>query len=171
MKVNQKNKLLVSISLIILGFLLLLHYFGLIALQGGEIYGFILVSYSIVSVYILSGSGQKGKLFLAGVLFILGMLLIILGNYEILSPLKLFLPTILFAAGAGFALLFVDNFRETVFLVISLILLAAGIFTSIYFNLFGTIQSANQIALVIYYYWPVIFILIGFSIILNRYRV
>ncbi len=171
MKADQKNKLLLSFSLITLGAMLMLQYIGIIGGAGGEIYGFILAGYGIISVYILSGSGQKGKLFLSGVLFILGVLLIILGNYEILSPVKLLLPTILFAAGTGFALLFADNHREPVFLVISVVLLAAGIFASIYFNLFSTIQAANKIALVIYQYWPVIFILIGFSIILNRNRV
>ena len=171
MKVNRNSKLLASLSLIALGIMLLLHYFDLISAGEGQIFGYVLSAYGIISVYILSGSGKKGRLFLTGVLFIPGVLLIVLGNYEILSPLKLLLPTVLFALGTAFALLFVDNYREAVFLVISLIFLAAGIFTSIYFNLFAIVQSANKIALVIFQYWPVIFILIGFSIILNRKRV
>jgi hypothetical protein len=158
-------------SLIVLGIMLLLRYFDLITAGEEEIFGFVLTAYGIISVYILSGSGKKGRLFITGILFILGVLLIVLGNFEILSPVKLLLSTVLFALGTAFALLFVDNFRETVFLVVSLILLGAGIFTAIYFKLFSTIQAANKIALVIFQYWPVIFILIGFSIILNRNKV
>jgi hypothetical protein len=85
--------------------------------------------------------------------------------------MKLLLPTVLFAAGTGFAVLFMDNYRERVFLIISLIMIASGILTSIYFKLFTSIQAAGNIAFVVFRYWPLFFILIGFGIILNRNRV
>jgi hypothetical protein len=165
------NKSLVSISLILLGIILLLKYFNLVSTNYREIYGYVFSIFGIISVYTLSGSGNKGGLFAAGVLFILGISFIVLENYEILSPLKLFLPTILFSAGTGFALLFIDNFRERVFFVISFIMFVSGVFSVIYFDVLATIQTANRIAIVIFYYWPVVFVLIGFSIILNRNRV
>ena len=171
MKVKLNNRLLISICLLILGFVLLLKYTGLVTAGYGEIYGYVFAAYGIFAVYILSGSGNKGGLFTAGVLFISGVSLIVLENYEILSPIKLLLPTILFSTGSGFALLFIDNLRERVFLLISLILLSAGIFSAAYFDLLNTIQVANRIALVIFYYWPVMFVLIGVSIILNRHRI
>jgi len=171
MKVSLNNKSLVSMSLILLGFVLLLKYFGIVSIVYSEIYGYAFSIYGIIAVYNLFGSGNKGALFIAGVLFILGVSLIVLENYEILSPVKFLLPSILFSAGTGFALLFIDNIRERVFLIISIIMLAAGMFSVIYFDLLSSIQAANRIALVIFYYWPVIFILIGFSIILNRKRV
>jgi hypothetical protein len=171
MKVKLNNKSLVSLSLIILGFILLLKYSGIISAAYEGIYGFVFAGYGLVAVYILSGSGNKGGLFTAGVIFILGVLFIVLENYEILSPVKLLLPSVLFAVGTGSALLFLDDYREKVFLIISLIMIAAGILTTFYFDLFTTIQAANRITLVIFQYWPVIFVLIGFSIILNRNRV
>ena len=124
MRIKLNNKSLVSISLILLGIILLLKYFGLVSADYFEILGFVLSGYSIIAVYKLSGSGNKGGLFTAGVLFILGVSLIVVENYEILSPVKLFLPTILFSAGTGFALLFIDNYRERVFLIISVIVLS-----------------------------------------------
>ena len=154
-----------------MGIVLFLKYIGIVSASYNEIYGYVFSGYCIIAVYILSGSGNKGGLFIAGVLFILGVSLIVLENYEILSPVKFLLPSILFSAGTGFALLFIDNIRERVFLIISIIMLAAGMFSVIYFDLLSSIQAANRIALVIFYYWPVIFILIGFSIILNRKRV
>lgn len=171
MRVRLNNKSLASMSLIFLGIILLLKYFSLVSADYSEIYGFIFCGYGIIAVYKLSGSGNKGGLFTAGVLFILGVSLIVVENYEILSPAKLFLPTILFSAGTGFALLFLDNYRERVFLITSIIMLASGVFSAIYFDLLTSIQAANRIAVVIFYYWPVIFVLIGFSIILNRNRV
>jgi len=171
MKVKLNNISLVSLSLITLGFILLLKYSGIITAGYGGIYGFVLTVYGITAVYMLSGRGNKGGLFTAGVIFIIGVLLLVLENYEILSPMKLLLPTVLFAAGTGSALLFLDSFREIVFLVISVILIASGISTAFYFDLFTTIQAANNITFVVFQYWPVIFILIGFGIILNRNRV
>lgn len=171
MRIKLNNKSLVSMSLIFLGIILILKYFGMVSADYREICGFVFSGYGIVAVYKLSGSGNKGGLFTAGVLFIIGVSLIVLENYEILSPVKLFLPTILFSAGTGFALLFIDNYRERVFLIISIIMLASGMFSAIYFDLLSYLQAANRIAVIIFYYWPVMFVLIGFSIILNRNRV
>jgi len=171
MRVKLNGKSLVSVGLVLLGAVLLVKYFGLVSAAYSEICGFVFCIYAIIAVYKLSGSGNKGGLFTAGILFILGVSLIVLENYEILSPVKLFLPTILFAAGTGFAMLFLDNYRERVFLIIAIILFISGILSAIYFDLLTSIQVANRIAVVIFYYWPVIFVLIGFSIIFNRKRV
>ena len=171
MKVKLNNKSLVNISLILFGIILLFKYFGLVSANYAEICGFVFSGYGIIAAYILSGSGNKGGLFTSGIIFILAVSLIVVENYEILSPSKLFLPTILFSAGTGFALLFIDNYRERVFGTISIILLFSGILSTIYFDLLTSIQWANRIAVVIFYYWPVMFVLIGFSIILNRNKV
>lgn len=170
MKGKPQNKSLASLMLAGLGVFLLLKYAGIVSASYGEIYGYAFCIYGLAAVYILSGTGSKGSLFSAGVMFIAGAALLVPEYYEILSPVKLFLPTIFFAAGTGFALLFLDDFREFVFLFIAAILLSAGVISAIYFDLIASIQFANDIARVIFYYWPVIFVLIGFGVILNRYR-
>jgi hypothetical protein len=151
-----------------LGLTLLLKYTGLVSAGYDEIFGYVFCGYGLIAVYILTGTGQKGGLFAAGALFIFGVSLVVPVNYEILSPMKILLPAILFAAGTGVALLFFDNYREPVFFIISAILFSAGILTVAYFDLINTIRLANKIAQVIFYYWPVIIVLIGFSILLNR---
>lgn len=165
-----KNKSLFGLGLIALGVLLLLKYVGIISLDNDRLLGYFLFFYGVISAAKFFGSSQTGGLYISGISFICGVALLVVSYYEILSPQKLILPTILFSTGTGFILLFLNNTNEKIFLIIGSILLLSGTLSVQFFNSINSIKLSNRIGIVVLQYWPVLLVLIGLGIIFNRNR-
>jgi len=158
----------IGLTLIILGILLLMKLFGIIKVQTNEIYGNMMLFFGITSVFFNVGKNRRGELFLGASVFMLGVLFHVLNNYDILNTNRLFLPSILFITATGFIILFLDNYKERSFLLVSIALYFISFFTIEFYSDFGIIRFANSTGFLILEFWPILIILIGVGIMAER---
>ncbi|MBU0558912.1 MAG: hypothetical protein KKD86_10855, partial [Bacteroidetes bacterium] len=113
--------------------------------------------------------GNRLILFSGGAMFILGVSLIVNAWFLISNDTSLIIPTIFFAAGAGFVLLFAETYLEKRLLIVASLLFIAGAVTAL------TDYAKNNYAIdfvsyLIFQYWEGILIITGVIIILNWKR-
>jgi hypothetical protein len=99
-----------------------------------------------------------------------GVILFIINQFEILNPVKILLPSILIITGTGFFMLYFDNTKESIFLVISIILFAISLFLIRFTGKYPVINQANRIVYIILEFWPVLLSLLGIGILADRNR-
>jgi uncharacterized membrane protein len=114
------------------------------------------------------GKNKTGVLFTGTTLFLAGVLLFILNNFQLENYLRITISAAILVIGINFFMLFIDNTSHKIFLVISILFFAAGIlFTlswgSLSFNSF--FDSAVYIASK---YWPILIIVGGIILIIRR---
>lgn len=165
---SNVSKILLAAGLIIIGILSLLRLLGVFSFSTEIAGAYFLLFYGLVFVSANLGKDNRGMLFLGAVIFIAGVVLFVIFYYEILSPIKTLLPSILFAVGSGFLILYIDNKNEKVFLIVAIILYLASFLLIKLTDSFPAINYANRIAFVILELWPVLILLLGISLLINR---
>ena len=158
----------IGLTLIVLGILLLMKLLGIITVKTNEIYGNMMLFLGITSVFFNVGKNRRGELFLGASVFMLGVLFHVLNNYDILNTNRLFLPSLLFITATGFIILFLDNQREKSFLLVSIVLYLLSFITVKYYSDYGIISFTNSIGFLVLEFWPVLIILIGVGLMVER---
>ncbi|MEN8191586.1 MAG: hypothetical protein ABFS12_02140 [Bacteroidota bacterium] len=167
----MKNRISPSgLAFIVLGVVLILKLFGEITTSYEKIYGNMLLFYGIVSVYVSMGNEKRGSLFLGVVSFMIGVLLYVLNNFDIMSTSRIILPAVFFVLSAAFLFLFLDDFQGKIFLYVSLVLIIAGSISLLFFNSFEWISFSASISRTVFGLWPYLFIIVGIGIITDRLR-
>ena len=157
-----------ALTFIVLGVILFLKLFGEIIASETHIYGNMLLFYGIVSVFMNMGKQRKGVLFLGVFSFMLGVLLYVMNNFDIMSTNRMILPALFFIFGSGFLFIYFDDLSETIFLIISILLILAGYFTFAFYDSFELIRFSASISKKTLDYWEYLFIIIGVGIITDR---
>jgi hypothetical protein len=117
-----------------LSFLILAVIFkiiGLLNLNNEEILAYTFIFYGISSVYLSLGRDKKFRIFLGTVVFLIGIILFVLNNFDINNISKIIFPSILFILGIGFLMLYLDNINDKAMLYISLIFILTALVYSI----------------------------------------
>lgn len=122
----------------------------------------------LASVYLSFKTGRRDFLFLFTVVFLIGIILITSSYFEIIESRGLVFSSILFIAGAGFFILFVDNPPEKKFLYTGVILALSGIASITFLRELGIAGLANKLGNAAEDFWPVILTLAGLVLFLNR---
>ena len=146
----------------------LLKIVGIINISYTELAGYALIFYGIGTVYISMGKKKRNLLFMGAVLFLIGVELIIVNNYDFLSLSNVVLPSIFFILGTAFMILFIDDLSNRLLLVISIIFLISGIF---FFAKLGTFNFSNFLKSTLSItlkYWPVIIIVTALILLLKK---
>jgi len=104
---------------------------------------------------------QRNFIFLGGLVFMTGLILFVVNQYEILETTSLFLPSFFVVLGSGSLMLYIDNTKEKLFLVTALVLLFLGYITAISFKENALVIFANEVGITILTYWPFLFLVIG----------
>ncbi len=163
----QSNKLLNFIILIfIIAALSGLLGFVNLNLEKSLSYGMMI--YGIISAYIAFGTNKKGQIFSGAILFLSGILIYVINNYEFADYNLLFLPSLIFIFGAAFLILFLDDISNKAFLAVGIVLpvISGGLIYTM--RNFKIAEFIGTLSGVLFVYYPVFLILIGMNLILNR---
>jgi len=147
---------------------ILLKLFGIIDFESSEILGYAFIFYGFSIVYNAMGKHLKVTLFWGSSIFLTGVVLFIINNFEFANVSMLLYPSIIFIAGIDFLIIFLDDSSNRIFFFLSLFFILSGfLFTVSY----GSIKfSSFLISLqnVAEEYWPIILIGIGIILIIWR---
>ena len=152
----------------IAGVLAILKYYGVISFSNQQIIGTTFVFYSVPTVYISLENGRRERLVWATILFCAGVVFIVKSYFEILDTRGIVFTSILFGSGAVLLLLFIDNTKQKLFLILSIIMMILSYLSATFFKNWGLFTYTNKIGDVFEIFWPVILIVFGMSIFINR---
>ena len=167
---NRIQKIVLGFTLSIVGFVSLLNSVGLLQINYENNFYYLLQFIGLVFVFTSMGKNQRAVLFLGSVIFMAGIIFFVKDNYEILDYTKIVIPSILICFGTGFFLLYIDNVKENSFLVLSLVIFSVALFMISYTKDFSMIKLANRVSYNILGFWPVLLLLLGVGLLLNRNR-
>jgi hypothetical protein len=157
-----------GLTLILFGLLISLSGFKIIKMGRDEIIGTVLILQAIPSVFISLMKSRRTLIFVFTVIFMIGIIFITKSHYEIIESRGLIFSSILFISGSGFLILYTDNLKERVFLYTGILFFVLGYFSITFFRELGIIEFANSLANIVEDFWPIVLILLGLTIFINR---
>ncbi len=163
-----KYQTIVLYLLIFLALSVFLKTVGLLEIRTTEIFAYSLIFFGISTVYVTIGKNRRMVLFTGTITFLIGIVLFVVDNFEIVNPSRIIYPSIFFIPGIAVIMLYYDGLRSRYVIPIGAVLIIFGIIlTMIWGNpAAGTfINSAYRITIK---YWPVVLILIGIIFLLSR---
>lgn len=101
-------------------------------------------------------------------MFLIGVVFIVKSYFEILDSRGIVFFSILFISGSVLVILFIENIKEKVFLYAGFIFLVMSYLSITEFRKFGLFNTANRIGNLLEVFWPVILIIMGIIIFINR---
>jgi len=156
---------IIVVVFIIVSFLLSL--FNILSITFTDILSYSLLIIGIALVYGESIRRNRLSVFLGSVIFLLGVYFLISENFSLNISGVTSIPIILIFAGSGLLILHISTSTKNIFLIISIVLLSAGLTLFIvnsHWNISSFIQSFLP---VLNFLWPVIIILILISLLLK----
>ena len=142
--------------------------FGVIDLDNLEIFSYSLMFYGISSVYISMGKNRKLQLFVGTSVFLTGIVLFLVSDFEIFNSSRLLFPSIILILGISCFMLFLDNTGDKAILFISLIFLLLGSVYSVSFGGLRPLSFLNSLYYVAMKYWFVIILTIVIILFFRR---
>jgi hypothetical protein len=118
-------------------------------------------------VYTSFGNNQQIVLFFGSSLFLTGLLLFLVSNFEFADDYDVIFPAVLLILGINFLMLFFDNPPKKNFLAISLTAIASAVAVTIVLGTITINNFVNAIGNIGSKYWPVIVIAAGLIILLS----
>lgn len=163
MKLNDLA--IIIVLFIIVSFLL--SILNVIDITLTNILSYALLIIGIALVYGESIRQNRLSVFLGSIIFLLGVYFLISENFELNNRDGMSVPIILIFAGTGLLVLHISTKTKKIFLIISIILLSAGL-TLLMLNSHLSIGSFIQSLLpVLNFLWPAIIILIVIALFLK----
>jgi len=160
------NDLAIIIVLFIIVFFLL-SILNVIDISLTNILSYALLIIGIALVYGESIRQNRLSVFLGSIIFLLGVYFLISENFELNTRDGMSVPIILIFAGTGLLVLHISTKTKKIFLIISIMLLSAGL-TLLIMNSHLSIGSFIQSLLpVLNFLWPAIIILIVIALFLK----
>ena len=172
---NNKNRPWFGIMLIVFGIVLLLNQINLIDVKFSQIMWAALAVYGFTISYQGFSKKRNGKIFWGTVLF-LTSILFILRNLYLLDSYQfdfgsghfVLFPAWILIFGCAFLMVFINNPKEYVHLILALVLISIG--GSAILVEAGYLYEWD-VWYVFRHYWPLVLIAIGFSLIFRRRRI
>ena len=165
---NLNNRIILGFSFLIFGILSMLSSRSIILLTFEDVVGIVFIFYSIPTVYSALSNGERGKLTSSTILFLVGVVFLVKSYFEILDTRGIIFFSILFISGSVLVILFIENIKEKIFLYTGIALLVLSYLSITQFKKFGLFNAANRIGNLSEVFWPVILIVMGMIIFVNR---
>lgn len=146
----------------------LLYITALTGISSTVIVGLLLTAYGIVGVFINIGKSRRSWLLLANLLFFTGLFFLISDYYQIIEKDHLFFTLFLFVLANGSLLLFIENTKEKIFLILSFLFFVLSISAGEVVTLLAGFSTFSNIGLALLVYWPVFLILFGVAVLVHR---
>jgi hypothetical protein len=145
-----------------------LNYLGIISVDVEIIIAIAFILYSVITVYISLGSGDRASLVFATILFLAGVIFLVKSYYKITDTRGTIFSSILFITGAVMFILFIENPKEKILLAPSIIMFLLSIVSIIFLKNIGLFNLVNKVGNIFDVFWPVLLLVLGISIFLNR---
>lgn len=126
---------------------------GIIYLEPDEIFGNSFVLYGILSAAISFRKQKKGVLFFGSVSFLLGLTLYLVSSFDLVNTNAIVFPALMFIFSASFFMLFLDDFKGKIFLLLSVVFFVSGLISTILIGTFSTATFFNAFGEIITRYW------------------
>jgi hypothetical protein len=149
-------------------FLILLKITGLINIHSVELLGYVFIFFGLSYVFNSFGNSRKGVLFISTVIFLVGVVLVIISNFEIQQLSKIIIPSLLMIIGIGLLMTYIDGDQLTYILILSLLFIAAGIIITIAHGEITSHSFYSSILGVTEKYWPVVLIFAGIFLLFRK---
>lgn len=145
------------------GFMLIalgLKFLGVIRISSIEILGFMMMIFGISYVFLSFGKNRKGLLFTSSVIFLVGVTVFLVNNFNFFNTSALLYPAAMFIFGISFLMVFIDGDTSLVYLIVSVAFFIMGVvITAIKGKLSLRVFFASLLEVAVSY-WPVIFIVV-----------
>ncbi len=164
----MNNRIILGFSFLIFGILSMLSSRNIILLTFEDVVGIVFIFYSIPTVYSALNNGERGKLTASTILFLVGVVFLVKSYFEILDTRGIVFFSVLFISGSVLIILFIENVKEKIFLYAGIVLLILSYLSITQFKKLGLFNAANRIGILFEVFWPVILIVMGMIIFINR---
>lgn len=165
MNSSKRTISLLGVSLIVIGLGLILRRLGVIGFGFHEIFWPLVMFFSLFMVARGFSRGKKGKIFWGTVLFMYGLFFFLRSLEFVEVRGHMIVPATFLIAGIAFLMIYVNDFRDWVYLVPTVLLGGAGVIVLLAET--GDL-SAWEVYDTIHTYWPVGLILVGIAVIFRR---
>lgn len=132
------------------------------------IIGAALVVYSVPAFYVSFENSRRAEIIISVSSFFTGTILLLISWYEILNPVKILFPSLLFITGMVFIFLYADNKKEKLFLYTGILTTAAGFCIVLFYKHLPYIYQAERVIYVLSDYWYVLAVGTGLFLLFNR---
>ena len=156
----MQSKLILVYLLVFLSAIILLRMLGIIHVSNSELLGYALIIYGLSLFYSSFIEGKKTFLFVGTVLFLSGLLLFLIENFEFTNSNRLILPATVFILSIGSFMVFLSDIKQKLMLYISVILLTAGIGVTALMSTQGLPGFFDNIISITAKYWIILVILV-----------
>jgi len=153
---------------LVISLFLFFESFAIVTINNALFIGMLLIIYGLVIVILNLGKNHFVKVFFSAILFYIGILLTVVNLFEILDKGKIIFPSLLFILGGGFFMLFLDNPKEKIFLLTSIILFVISIVVIKFFMAFWFVLVANQLGDTLIQNWQILVFFLGIGFLLDR---
>jgi hypothetical protein len=164
----EKHQSIISYLLILLLFLILLKITGFLNIHNVELLGYVLIFFGLSYVFNSFGNRRKGVLFTSTVIFLIGLVLFIISNFEIQHLSKLIVSSSLMIIGTGLLMTYIDGDQLNYILVLSLLLITAGIIITITQGEITFRSFFSSFMWVTEKYWSVVLIFAGVFLLFRK---
>ena len=158
----------IGLSALVLGLILTIKLFGGIDASLNAVFGNMLLFFGIVSVFFSISRKNRGGIFIGVLSFMIGTLVFVINNYDIMLTNKLILPSLFFILSAPFLFLFFNDLTQKIFLYIFFFLFFSGIASIIFYSQFEWIRFSASISRTVINLWPYLLIIIGIGVLTDR---
>jgi hypothetical protein len=141
---------------------------SIINIPNVELLGYVFIFFGLSYVFNSFGNGRKGVLFTSTVIFLVGLVLFIISNFEIQHLSKLIIPSSLMIIGFGLLMTFIDGDQISSILVFSLLFVATGIIIAIIHGGITFSLFFSSFLGVIAKYWSVLLIFAGVFLLFRK---
>ena len=154
MKLNDLA--LIIVLFIIITFLL--SVFNILSVVFTDILAYSLLVIGVALVYTETIRQNRPSVFLGSIIFLFGVYFLITENFNLNISDAVYVPIILIFGGSGLLMLYISTSTHKIFLLISIILLTAGITLIIANSHWGLMSFFLSILPVLNFLWPVMII-------------
>ena len=165
---NFRNKKILAGCIFLYGVLLLLRNSNLLNISIETVTGYVFLLYGVITFYQVFNNERREILIFVTILFLVGIELLVKANIEIYDARGFVLTSVLFLSGSVFLVLFLENTKEKIFVISGIILIVLSYLTITTFKKLGVFDLANKIANLFEFFWPVVLLIFGISVFINR---
>lgn len=163
-----KNQLIGILTVLFIIISVLLNTFEIAYISSYNIFGYSFIILGSSLAYTAFIQNKRTIAFIGSATFLSGVLLIILGNFEIYIHQDFVVPIILIVTGCSMLMAYFTDFAKRILVLLAVIFLTAGFTLLIFQKSFDFGIYYRSLLSIISVYWSIILIMIFVIIIINR---
>ncbi len=157
-------------TVVVFSLAFILKLIGFITADSSTLISYGMLFYGVISVYLSIGTTQKGFLFFNALVFMTGVVLFLTDNFVFINTDALLIPAGYFILSAGFIILYIDNCKERLFLIMAGFLFLIGFAVVLLYNSYNFRMLLLNTSEFILKFYPLAIILLGLFLFLRKSR-